>query len=118
MKIKTIEPLYVGRWVPMHKKCAENRPKGFGFASYTAGDELTFTAIIPYGMDKPFEISKYTEVRKLNDEEFNSMEEFYDTLEEGMFKFVFTDDAQEALFEMLIDCANIVNYGEDSFSAF
>lgn len=83
MKIKTNEDLYVGR---------------YSFKKKNGRHEAFFNAIIPYGMTEPFKIDKGTEVRTLNDKEFNSMDEFLETLEEGMFKFVFTDKAQEELF--------------------
>lgn len=100
MKIKTTCDLYVGRY----------------FFDEKSGRHISyFNAIIPYGMTEPFKIEAGTEVVKFDDSEFETWEEFMSTLEEGMFKFVFTDEAQEAIFDELIDCANIVNYDEDSF---
>lgn len=100
MKIRTNEDLYVGRYY-FDKKDGRH-------ISY-------FNAIIPYGMSEPFKIPKFTYVVDCDGNEFESYEEFLQTLDEGMFKFVFEDEEQEKIFDNLIDCANIVNYGEDSF---
>ena len=101
MKIRTIEDLYVGRYF-FDKKNGKH-------ISY-------FNAIIPYGMTEPFKIPKYTEVTDLDGNDFESFEEFKKTLDEGMFSFKFTDEKAENIFDELIACANIVNYGEDSFA--
>jgi hypothetical protein len=100
MKIRTSEDLYVGRYY---------------FDKKNGKHYSHFNAIIPYGMTEPFKIPKHTEVVDCDDNEFESYKEFLETLEEGMFKFVFEDEEQEKVFDNLIACANIVNYGEDSF---
>lgn len=102
MKIRTNIDLYVGRY---HFEVIDGRHYSH------------FNAIIPYGMTEPFKIPKFTEVVKCSGEEFDSYREFLETLEEGMFTFKFNDEAQETLFEMLIECANMVNYDENSFDA-
>ncbi len=94
MKIVTTRDIYVGR--PIH-----NAKDG----------EPDFNAIIPYGMSEPFKIEKGTEILKIDGTEFDRIEDLTDEIVGGeeMYTFKFTDEAQEALFEMLIDCANVTN---------
>lgn len=100
MKIKTTTDLYVGRYF---------------YDNFNGKKVAHFNAIIPTGMSEPFKIPEGTEVQTIEGTDFNSLEDLYNNLEEGMFKFVFEDEAQEVLFEMLIECANVVNYDDSSF---
>lgn len=103
MKIRTNKDLYVGRY----------------FYDKVNGRTVAhFSAIIPTGMTEPFKIPKWTEVVDMNGNEFESMNDFYASLEEGMFQFKFDefeDDSYGALFDSLIGYANVVNYTDDSF---